>query len=261
MVCGPPGPDVLALRLYLEPEMVPKLVKKSARSFAEVSFLEAVGRRVQVTLVLKPVPPGRQGRLVSRFLGWQGADGLVLEVPRANGAQVFVPIGWELGISFAVGRHFLQAMTTVREHCQFPLPPGARQDAVVVACPRKVLASNRRAECRKSFGPNDFVYASMWSMAPLDSGQSMQERGGRALNESASGLGIRTETPLPDPPGTEMLIRLERRGDSESRIVRGVLKHCSLDSEGFWLAGFGDVQELAPGDAVALTEAITARRP
>lgn len=230
------------------------------RSFAEASFLEAVARRVRVDLVLKPVSLGGQKRLITRFLGLQGIDRLILDVPSGNGRKVFVPSGWRVGMAFSMGPYFLQAPTTVIETCQYPLYKNRRVDALIVERPVHIVASNRREHPRHQIDPKVYIFVSLWPARSLAAGEPVPPRTGRLLNRSEGGFGIRLEAPLGCDAGTEMILRLEQGRADEFPVFRAILKHHTQDADGLWLAGFGDVTELEPGQAAALIEAIAAAR-
>ena len=88
---------------------MPVKTRQKPTSFTEVSIAEGIARRVRVYLVLKPVRPQGDSRLVSRLLGEQGLDRLVLEAPRGNAGKVHIPVNWDVGISFSMGGYLLQA--------------------------------------------------------------------------------------------------------------------------------------------------------
>ena len=105
-------------------------------SFADAAILDAVGRKVRVDLVLKPVTASSPSRLISRFLGFLGDDRLAIEEPRTEKKEkVFLPSGWLLGMSFEADNMWLQTRTTVLDHCLFLVQPARRADALVVQKP------------------------------------------------------------------------------------------------------------------------------
>jgi hypothetical protein len=227
------------------------------KSFAEASLREAVARQVRVELVLKPVRPGDDARLASRFLAFGSEDRIILEVPRARGRPVFVPAGWQACLAFAVGPYFLQAQTTVLGVCPYSLHETRRRDALLVARPARLASVDRRRSPRRDLAPGRYVFASLWPADRL-AGGAAPAHSGRVVNESPGGLGIRLEAPLPCEVCAEVILRLEQGQADQFPIFRAVLRHHARDPEGFWLAGFGEVAELAPGEASSLIEAIAA---
>jgi hypothetical protein len=232
--------------------------QQKVSSFAELSFLEAVARYTRVDLNIKPVVPGDARRLVSRFLGFQGTDRLVLDVPQAGGRKVFVPVGWQVGMAFVVGQCYLQARSTVVDHSAYQGRGTRRVDSLVVERPERILAADRREHPRHVIDPNVYIFVAIWRVADLAGGRTATVRSGRLLDRSEGGLGIRLESPLTWQVGTEVVVRLEQRGADQFPLLCAVLKHHPKEQGESWLAGFGDVRELAPGQAPALIEAIAA---
>jgi len=225
------------------------MMEQQRREFSATSFVEAVARRARVDLVLKPVTPSSERRLISRFLGLHGGDGLVLAVPQAKGRKVFVPTGWDLGMLFPVGGFALQARTTVLGHCQFRLRPSRRVDAIIIQRPSEILAINRRKHPRHDVDLSRPVRASLWVADRLAGGQASPTQVGQLRNWSEGGLGIEFPAELACDAGTETILRLEEPGSDQCRILRGVLAHCTQMSVSRWLAGFANVAELCPGEA------------
>ena len=116
----------------------------------------------------------------------------------------------------------------------------------------------QRKQPRWEIDPADQVAVSLWPAETLASGAPTTPRTGYVVNRSAEGLGVRLCQALPLPIGTEMIVRIESRGPRESLIHRGVLKHCTPMVDGQFLAGFGEVVELGPGQAVAIMESLAA---
>lgn len=233
---------------------------QQAKSFDQVAFLEAIARRARVDLVLKPVRPGACTRMRSRFLGSREPDQLVIDVPETIGRKVFLPIGWDLGISFRIGKLAMQARTTVVDHCLFPLYPTRRVDGVVLQAPQRILTVEERQQPRDQIDPSvRTIIASAWPAERLAEGMQPLPWIGRLSNRSECGLGISFPTPLSMEPDTEVVVRLEEQGVDDQPLYRGVLRHCTRMSEGRWLAGFSDVQELGPGEAVMFVQALAGR--
>ncbi|MDY7009776.1 MAG: PilZ domain-containing protein [Planctomycetota bacterium] len=234
------------------------MATRQSKSFAEVTFMEAVARRICVHLVLKPITPKTDSRLRSRFLGNIGRDRLVLDVPLSGGHKVYIPVGWEMGMAFPVGQFLLQARTTVLDHCQFQLYPTRRVDGLVVQRPTKILSLNRRSRPRYEVDPSVYIAASLWPADSLASGNQTDVRSGQLINWSAGGLGIRLSKNLPCNPGDQMIIRLEKADGNEWPIFRAILRHCTPQDNQEWLAGFSDVGALSPGQESEIIESLVA---
>lgn len=234
------------------------MTERHSTSFAHVSFLEAVARRSRVDLILRPGDSDNPSRLSSRLLGFQGDDLLAMEIPKLNDHKVFVSPQEQIGMAFSVGPFFLQATTTVVSACQYPLRADQRVDALLVERPGKIIAADRRERPRNRTTPDVCVMVSLWPSLTLATRQPPMPSWGRLLDYSQNGLGIRLEAPLPYEVGTEMILRFEQDKADEFPISRAILKHQTKEN-GFWVAGFGDVCELAPGEAHMVIEAIAVR--
>jgi len=230
-------------------------------SFSQVAIVEAVARLAQVCLVVRPLRSGPEKRLSSRFLGVAPDGNVVLAVPISEGPKgrkVFLPDGCYVGMVFSVGDMLLQAVTRVLGYCHHMQQPGRRVEALTVARPIKVTELSQRKHPRWEIDPAEQMAVSLWPAEILASGAPTTPRTGYAVNCSAEGLGVRLCQALPFPTGTEMILRIESRGPRESLIHRGVLKHCTPMADGQFLAGFGEVVELGPGQAVAIMESLAA---
>jgi hypothetical protein len=186
---------------------------------------------------------------------------VILAVPAAEGARnkkVFLPVGCDVGMVFPVGGLLLQAVTHVLDHCHHQQHPPRRVEAIIVARPGKVTALSQRQNPRWEIDPSDRIAASIWSAESLASGARPLPRMGRLANWSDGGLGICLGEPLPCQAETEVIIRLEGRKPNEFPIYRGVLKHFTPRPDGQFLAGFGEVVELGPGQAVPIMESLAA---
>ena len=247
--------------------MVPSEDKAATGAFVELALTEAIARCVRVWLIVKPSGPRADGRLFSRLLAAHGPDKLALDIPRAGrrkrkvfvpADKVFVSAGSVVGMAFSVGNAFFQARTTVCGHCQLALYPTRRVDALILDRPRTLTAAERRGRVRLPVDPSRCIPASLWPIQPLKAGEVLRPRNGRLFDYSPDGLGIRLDGPLKEEPGAEMLIRLEHTGAEAYPVFRGVLAHCSLGQDDLWLAGFGQVVELASGEEIELTGAMIA---
>lgn len=237
------------------------MTQQDVSSFAEVTLAEAAARRLRVDLVLDPVVKGSQRRLISQFFGLGPGDGLVLAPPQTpGGSKVYLPLGWKLGMAFELSGFWVQARTTVLEHCQFPALPDRRVDAVVVKRPTEIVSLTRR--CARRYAPAlaKRPVVRIWpegalgspDLEPLDVGELVN------WSEGASGLGVRLPEALTMPIGARAVISLERSGMEDCRMLWGTLKHCSQDGEGSWVAGFGDLEEVGAGEAGDLAEFLAA---
>ena len=235
------------------------MTTRQGRSFAEVTFLEAVARRIHLYLIVKPATPKTDGRLRSRFLGIEEPGRLILDVPQGGNRKVYVPVGQNIGMAFPMGHFLLQARTTVLDHCQFQLYPTRRIDSLVVQRPGRIISVNRRSQPRFEVDPSEYIMASFWPADSLTHRDQTAIRSGQLANWSVDGLGIRLAAKLPFPPGTRMIIRLEEAGSDEWPIFQAVLMHCSPQADERWLAGFGQVVRVEPGQAVGMIEALVAR--
>ncbi|MFW5839081.1 MAG: hypothetical protein ACOCZE_00730 [Planctomycetota bacterium] len=227
--------------------------------FSDVAFNEAAARHVRVNLLIKPVYPGDPRQLSSRFLGWAGSQKLVLEAAtKQNGQKVFLPTGWNLGLGFAVGNLFMQAQSAVCGQTLHLVRPGRRIDAILIAKPDKVVSIARRKEIRYEVETPHLTTASIWQERELMESEQLTCRDGRVINWSASGLGIRLAAPLPFSPDTPVILRIEGLQDRTCRFYRGLFRHCSQLEPQFWVAGFGDVEEIIPGQCYPLIERLSA---
>ncbi len=232
--------------------------RQQISSFAEVTFIEAIARRIRVDLIIKPIAPGSDSRLRSRFLGAYPKDRIILEVPQARRHKVFVPVGWDAGMAFSMGQFLLQARTTVLDHCQFQLYPTRRIDGLIVQRPTRIISLNRRSHPRHEVDPSAHVtMTSIWSAEDLARGDKTASHSGQLSNWSVGGLGIRLSANLPYSPGTQVIVRLDQAGCDECPIFRAVLKHCTLQKNGEWIAGFGEMVKIEPGQAVKTIESLT----
>ncbi|MCK4626861.1 MAG: flagellar brake domain-containing protein [Phycisphaerae bacterium] len=232
------------------------MAMRQSKSFTEVTFLEAVARRIRVYLISKPVTPETDGRLRSRFLGAAGPDHLILDVPVSKNRKVCVPVGWEMGMSFSMGQFLLQARTTVLDHCQFQLYPTRRVDGLVVHRPSRILSLNRRSQPRYDVDPSAYIMVSLWLAESLAHGDRSVVLSGQLINRSESGLGIKLAANLPCSPGTEIIIRMEKADGDEWPIFQAIFKHCTQQGDEEWLAGFGDVSRVEPGQYTSTIESL-----
>jgi hypothetical protein len=229
-------------------------MNQASRSFAEVTLLEAVARKVRVELNCRGVASRRPLRLSSQMLGLDDQDRLLLEEPRAGAHKVFLPPGWELGMAFSVGEYFVQVRSSVLDHCQHLLEPQRRVEAMVVQRPGQILALNRRQHERTELDASCQVTAHIWPFDELLSGNRLGARTGRLRNISLAGLGIELSDEPGWPRGQEVLISLSEPAWPQDRLFRACFRHCSQAGRGAFLAGFGDVLEWGPGQSVRMID-------
>ena len=214
--------------------------------------MEAAARRARVDLVLAPVVPGGDRRLISRFLGIEPSGRIVLAIPETpKGQRVFLPIGWRLGMSFELANIWFQAPTTVVEHRMFQQFAARRVDALSVAHPKELLSANRRSSPRSRVDPSKPFTVTIWSAHRTADEHLAPIQVGRLQDWSDIGLGVKLTGQLPVEPGTRLILCLERAATNECVFVWGRLTHCTAADDG-WLAGFGDVTNMGPGEAVEL---------
>jgi len=232
------------------------MAKAQARSFSEITFIEAAARRTRVGLVLTPVTPGGPKRLISHFLGIAGEGRLVLATPETiKGKKVFVPPGWRVGLAFELGGFWFQAATDVLEHGMFQRYAIRRVDALIVRQPERLKSSpNRRDRPRQQADPTKPFLATIWSEEDVEQTRHDPLGVGRLQDWSETGLGVNLAKPLTLAAGRRAIIRLDRAVTEECLFVWGTLRHCTPADGGIYLAGFGDVRNVGPGEAVSLME-------
>jgi hypothetical protein len=235
--------------------------ERQSKSFAEVTFIEASARRLRVDLVLTSVVPQGERRLISRFLGIESPRRIILAPPEtAGGRKVFVPAGWVMGMSFDLANVWFQASTTVLEHCMFQQSPTCRVDALAVEQPTKLLSANRRGAPRHEVDAGRALFATIWSTQRVTDENLAPLVAGRLQDWSEKGLGVRLGEPLNLTTGQGAVIRLESPAENGNIFLQGVLRHCTPLGDGNWLAGFGNVGELRPGEALSLMSFLAASR-
>jgi hypothetical protein len=234
--------------------------QKPSKSFSEVSIMEAVARKVEVEVVINPGAGVPCSSATSRFLGMDEQGRLALRIPvTAQDPPQKQPIGVgrDVGLLFAVGEYVFQADSTVLEHTSFPVTPVRREDALILRLPEHTQLLSKRVEPRFDIDPDRPVATRIWDWQQLAEGAEQGPRSGRLANWSASGFGVSTGGQLPMDIGDTVLVRVEQHRSSEYKLYQAVLKHLTRQSDGKWLAGFGHVNELRPGQATPLIEQLT----
>jgi hypothetical protein len=236
------------------------MAEPQPRSFTEVTFVEAAARRARVDLVIKPVTAGGEKRLISHFLGIAGPGRLALAPPHTvRGKKVFLPVDWQVGMSFELADLWFQATTTVLEHSMFQQFAMRRVDALIVKQPAKVISSrSRREKPRQQVDPAKPFLATIWSADDMADTKHEPLQVGRLHDWTEDGLGVRLAEPLALPVGQRVIIRLDRALKGECIFLWGAFRHCTSVESGIWLTGFGEVTNVKPGEAVRLMEFLSA---
>ena len=206
-----------------------------------------------------PVVADGDRRLISHFLGLEDPCRVILAPPKTgNGKKVFLPVGWELGMSFDLANVWFQATTTVLEHCMFRQSPSQRVDALAVKQPQQLLSANRRSTPRRRADPARPFTATIWSAQRVADTKLAPLQVGMLQDWSAAGLGARLWRPLDLAPGDRAVICLDSVAGEDSVFLWGVLRHCTATEDGCWLAGFGDLTDMRPGEALDLMSLLAA---
>lgn len=218
-------------------------------TFTETAIREAAARRARVDLVLDPVTPETDRRLISRMLGINTDGDVVLEVPKTNQARkVFIPAGWQLGMAFEVVDVWMQSRSIVLGHCQFPIRPGRRVDALTVKRPEKIVSCNQRRKPRWRGDPLNLVSATILAI----DGRECQDAEGpsrvaRLRDWSEGGLGLQFVGSHDLEAGVRVLVRLWIASLGKSLLLTGVVKHVTPLAPEASLVGVGDVEEAPAG--------------
>ena len=119
------------------------------RSFEEVTFAEAAGRRLPVELFLRPRLPNAAPRLRSQFVGQLEDGNPVLAIPQdLDGRKVCVPRGHHLELAFELEGLWVQAPTRVIDRRLFPPhEDAARLEAPAQAPQSRASTVRRIASC------------------------------------------------------------------------------------------------------------------
>ncbi len=225
--------------------------------FAETMLLEAVARRARADLV---VGSGRQtpnSRLISRFLGLDEPEGIVLEVPRTvDGELVYLPDGHRIGLSWQIADKFIQGTSEVVGHPQFLLKPPKRVDSLMVRRPEMAVLTNRRQETRHRLRRDEIIRVELRLWRDVVSGRFGQPHLGHLIDMSAGGLGVATAIPITWEKGSKLLVRLQGGPPQSEGLYRAVLAYCIADETCQWRAGLSAVQGVQPGEVPSLTDAL-----
>lgn len=216
------------------------------RTFTETAVREAAARRTRVDLVLDPVTPGTDGRLISRLIGIDADGNLILDVPRtSSGNKVFVPAGWRLGLAFELADMWMQSRSVVVGHAQFPVRPARRVDALVVGRPERIISCNQRRRPRHKSDALKPVSAMIQAARDLE----RQGAPGPCLTAqlrdwSEGGLGLQLTGGHNLRIGLAVLVRVRIPGLTRESLFRGRIKHVTALGPEVSLIGVGDVREV-----------------
>lgn len=232
--------------------------QRQKKSFSEVAFVEAVARQATAFLLIRPIRPGAETCLRSRFLSINEDGHLVMATPWGRHAErkVFLPIGWDVSIRFPVGDFILQARTKVLGHCQFLSQANRRVDAFLAERAGRVVAMNERRQPRQDVDVSRGVVVSVWPAEELTAGKPLKPRVGFLANVSPGGMGVRFRHEVGLTVGARVIIRVEDRAVEACTIHRAEVKHCTIGDAGEYLTGFGDVTELGPGQDLPVMESL-----
>lgn len=227
------------------------------QDFAETMLVEAVARRVRADLVVGSGGRTPHSRLISRFLGLDEPDGVVLDVPRTvDGELVYLPDGHRVGISWQIAEKFIQGTSEVVGHPQFLVRPPKRVDSLMIRTPEMVIATNRRRERRRHLKKDQVVRVEMWLERDALAGKTGQPYPGRLIDMSGSGLGVAAATRLPWPEGTKLLVRLQGGLPENEGLYHATLAYCVAQEPYNWRLGLASVRGVQPGESPGLTEAL-----
>lgn len=221
------------------------------------TLAEAAARRLRADLVMRAVRPGADTRLISRFLGLSSDRGVILEVPRTvRGDLVYVPDGWQVGVSWQLDRHAVQAVMDVIGHPQFPVQPTHKVDSLLLRWPDRVILLDRRREIRWELDPSHPVRIEVWQDLADDAGLQQRPYGGRLVDRSESGMGLRLPAALPWAEGSRLIVRLQGDLPHEAGLYRATLAYCAPDEDYGWRVGLARVEAVEPGECPSLIAAL-----
>lgn len=215
-------------------------------TFTETAVREAAARRTRVDLVLAPVTPDTDSRLISRLLGINEHGDLVLDVPKTRkGKKVFIPAGWGLGMAFELANLWMQSRSTVVGHCQFAIRPGRRVDALMVERPEKIVSCNER---KKSRHGADFLHPISATILAMrgqgDQGPPRPCRSARLRDWSEEGMGLEFIEPHDLEPNCQLVVQVRIPALERTSLFRGIVKHVTMVAPGLSLVGIGNIEEV-----------------
>ena len=230
---------------------------RKPKSFNEVTFSEAIARRVRVDMALPATDGGEDDvQVVSQFLGIDGPGRLAMATPETLiGKKVFVSEGTGVNISFGLEDVCFRADTRVIEHSMFRRTRTRRVDALIVQQPDKLVMTNRRRHPRYRVDQSKVFLVTIWAGEDVSDIDAQPEGlAGRIQDWSQEGLGIMLEGRPAGEPGKKFILALDFTNRQERLFLWGVLRHCTAVDGGAWRAGFGDVTGVRAGEAVNLME-------
>ena len=233
--------------------------KNKAKSFAEVTFIEAIARHVHVDMAATEYLPKEENRLSSHFIGIAGQGQIAMTPPLSiQGEKVFLPVECKLVISFSLADMWFRAETKVLEHRMLNQLPTKKVDALIVSQPTELLTANRRRKQRKRLDQDKVFLATLWpSQHDLDE-KLKPLHTAKVHDWSEDGLGIMLGNKVKLDIGQKVIIALDGPKGSEHIFLWATLKHSTLCKTDVWLAGFGDLTSVRAGEAVNLMEFISA---
>ncbi len=226
-------------------------------SFSEVTLTEAIARRLECWLVLRPYRPGLEKRLRSQFLAL-APNAAILDIPTDQGKKFFVPGGCDVGMVFTLGEQVLQARSKVIGQILFATQGGSRFDALELEWPAKVVPLQKRAQPRWTIPGDRLITALLWPADAMARPPLPAAKLGQVANWSQGGLGLRFAKDPSLAPETDMIVCLEEGPARPRRFYRGRTRHTTASGDDGFLVGLADVSELLPGQAVEIIRALAA---
>jgi len=229
--------------------------KTQTTSLSEVTLTEAIARRLDCYLILRPFRPSAQKHLRSRFLALT-PEAVILQIPSEGDEKVFVPAGCDLGLIFTLGDQVFQARSKVLGQVLHTGEGGRRFDALQIQPPAKLLPLQKRTQPRWTVPGDRLITARAWPAEALLHRPVPTAKLGQVVDWSHHGLGLRF---LEDPGlsvETDMIVCLEEGPTRPRRFYRGRVRHITGGDQDGFLMGLSNVSELMPGQAVEIMRAL-----
>jgi len=223
------------------------------KTFTETAVWQAAIRRTRVDLVLAPVTPHTDSRLISRLLGLDDEGNLVLDVPRTSrDKKVFIPDGWQIGLAFELADLWMQSRSVVIGHCHYHIHPTRRVDALTVEPPVRIISCNERRNRRHKTDPLKHVaVAVLATYGPDGHGPLPSRLTGRLRNWSEDGMGLEFIESHDLQPNCQLIVQVHIPALERASLFRGVVKHVTSLAPGLTLVGMGEVEEIVVSDAAS----------
>lgn len=220
------------------------------KTFTETAVWEAATRRTRVDLVLDPVTPGTDSRLISRLLGLDDEGNIVLDVPKTSrDKKVFIPAGWQIGLAFELADLWMQSRSVVIGHCQYHLHPTRRIDALTVERPERIISCNERRKPRhRTAGAVSATVLATYG--PDGHGPLPSDLVGRLRNWSEDGMGLEFTDAHDLQLNCQLVIQVRIPALERASLFRGMVKHVTELAPGLSLVGIGEVEEALHSQAV-----------